>query len=286
MRFHVKLRRRREAKTDYQARTAMVKQDKNKYNTPKWRFVVRISNKNVTCQVVSSKLIGDEVLCCAYSHELPRYGLKVGLTNYAACYATGLLLARRLLKKVGMEDYEGIAEPDGEFFLEEADEEEEDYKNPFTCNLDVGLRRTTTGSRVFAAMKGATDGGLVIPHRENGKQFPGYYKDPDAGENYEADVCRKYIFGGHVGEYMEKLESENPDKYNRHFSQYIAAGVTADNMEEMYAGVHAAIRKDPAPSAKKAPSATTNKFKNKLKMSRAERRDHVVNKILARRRRA
>merc|ERR550539_1615854 len=67
----------------------------NKYNTPKWRFVVRLTNRDVVCQVVSATLIGDEVLCCAYSHELPRYGLKVGLTNYAACYATGLLLARR-----------------------------------------------------------------------------------------------------------------------------------------------------------------------------------------------
>lgn len=32
----------------------------------------------------------------AYAHELPRYGVKVGLTNYAAAYCTGLLLARRV----------------------------------------------------------------------------------------------------------------------------------------------------------------------------------------------
>ena len=43
----------------------------------------------------------------AYSHELPRYGLKVGLTNYAAAYCTGLLLARRVLTKFGLaEAYE------------------------------------------------------------------------------------------------------------------------------------------------------------------------------------
>ena len=36
------------------------------------------------------------VVCAAYSHELPRYGVKVGLTNYAAAYCTGLLLARRV----------------------------------------------------------------------------------------------------------------------------------------------------------------------------------------------
>lgn len=35
-------------------------------------------------------------MCAAYSHELPKYGIAVGLTNYAAAYCTGLLLARRV----------------------------------------------------------------------------------------------------------------------------------------------------------------------------------------------
>jgi len=286
MRFNPKMRRRREAKTDYQARGTMIRQDKNKYNTPKYRFVVRFTNKDVVCQIVSSKMIGDEVMCVAYSHELPRYGLNVGLTNYAAAYCTGLLLARRVLKKLGMEDYEGITEPTGDFFLEEADYEEEEPKEPFEAFLDVGLRRTTTGAKVYAAMKGAADGGIVVPHRDTGKQFPGWFKDADSGETYDADTCRKYIMGGHVGEYMTKLQEENAEKYNKHFSRYIAAGIEADDLEDLYTKVHAAIRSDPAPSAKKDPSATTNKYKNKPKSTRAEKRDHVVNKILARRARA
>merc|ERR1719181_1422068 len=243
-RYQVKYRRRREGKTDYQARRRMVIQDKNKYNMPKYRLVVRITNKDVCCQVVSSKVIGDEILCAAYAHELKRFGLEVGLTNYAACYCTGLLLARRLLKKIGMDDYEGVIENEeegiviGPHFLEEADYEEEDPKEPFTCYLDVGLRRTTTGSRVFAAMKGATDGGVVIPHRDNGKQFPGFYKDNDSGQpQFDADVCRKYIFGGHVSDYMKKLEEENEERYKSQFSQYIAKGVGADDLEDLYAKV-------------------------------------------------
>lgn len=40
-----------------------------------------------------------------------------------------------------------------------------DGPRPLRCYLDIGLVRTTTGQRVFAAMKGATDGGLDIPHR-------------------------------------------------------------------------------------------------------------------------
>lgn len=43
-----------------------------------------------------SRIEGDKILCAAYSHELPRFGVKVGLTNYAAAYCTGLLLARRV----------------------------------------------------------------------------------------------------------------------------------------------------------------------------------------------
>ena len=93
----------------------MTIQDKNKYNATKYRFCVRITNKDVICQIIQPKIAGDHCLCSAYSHELPKYGVEVGLTNYAACYATGLLCARRLLNKLGMDDdYEGQTEVDGE----------------------------------------------------------------------------------------------------------------------------------------------------------------------------
>lgn len=42
------------------------------------------TNKDITAQVISASIAGDLVLAAAYSHELPRYGLEVGLTNYAA----------------------------------------------------------------------------------------------------------------------------------------------------------------------------------------------------------
>ena len=47
-------------------------------------------------QIAYARLEGDVIVCAAYAHELPRYGVKVGLTNYAAAYCTGLLLARRV----------------------------------------------------------------------------------------------------------------------------------------------------------------------------------------------
>ena len=83
--------------------------------------------------------------------ELGRYGLTVGLTNYAAAYATGLLLARRVLTKFGLDKtYVGMEEPTGEDYnVEEA----EDGPRPFRALLDTGLKRTSTGSKVFAALK-------------------------------------------------------------------------------------------------------------------------------------
>merc|ERR1712029_1325951 len=113
-RFQVKFRRRREGKTDYYARKRLVVQDKNKYNTPKYRMIVRTSNKDICCQIAYARLEGDRILAAAYSHELPHYGLKVGLTNYAAAYCTGLLLARRVLKKLNLDGaYAGCTEVDG-----------------------------------------------------------------------------------------------------------------------------------------------------------------------------
>jgi len=284
MRFKPKMRRRRQAKTDYQARRTLITQEKSKYNANKLRFVVRISNRTVTCQIVNAKIIGDEVLCVAYSSELPRYGLKVGLKNYAACYATGLLCARRALAKFGLADtYEGTTEVDGTYFNQEDVDQEDDAPAPLRCFLDVGLRPTTTGARVFAAMKGAVDGGISIPHHENGKQFPGFWKDKDSGSGFEADVCRKYIFGGHVGEYMTKLQDEEPEKYESHFSDYIRNNIGADDLEEMYTALHNNIREDPSSLPKKVvdTSAIVSKYKSKRKKTMVERRDHVLNRILA-----
>ena len=140
-------------------------QDKNKYATPKYRLVVRFSNKNITCQVVYSTLTHDVVVASAYSKELPDFGLNFGLTNYAAAYCTGLLIARRILTKLGLADaYKGLAEASGEDYLVE---ENEEGPRPFFCLLDVGLKRTSTGSKVFAALKGALDGGLDIPHSDS-----------------------------------------------------------------------------------------------------------------------
>jgi large subunit ribosomal protein L5e len=237
-RFQVKFKRRRQAKTDYHARKRLVIQDKNKYKTPKYRFCVRITNRDIICQIFSADMTHDVCMLAAYSHELPRYGLKVGLTNYAAAYCTGLLLARRINSKLGL-DYEGNTEVNGEDYNVEADPE---GKAPFRALLDVGLRRTTTGARIFGALKGACDGGLDIPH--NDRRFPG---TEAAGSDFtpDAEVHKKYIFGGHVGEYMESLKEDDDEAYQRQFSRYIAEDIGPDDLEELYEKVHSGIRENP-----------------------------------------
>ncbi|XP_060523800.1 large ribosomal subunit protein uL18 [Cylas formicarius] len=271
-RYQVKFKRRREGKTDYYARKRLIVQDKNKYNTPKYRLIVRLSNRDITCQVAYSRIEGDKIVCAAYSHELPKYGVKVGLTNYAAAYCTGLLLARRLLKQLGLDNlYEGTTDVTGDEYNVEA---VDDGPGAFRCYLDVGLNRTTTGARVFAAMKGAVDGGLNIPHST--KRFPGFDAE---SKSFNAEVHRNHIFGIHVADYMKSLEEEDPEAFKRQFSQYIKLGVTADKIEEIYKNAHAAIRANPAleKKDKKAPVAGQKRW-NRRKLTLAERKDRVAQK--------
>jgi large subunit ribosomal protein L5e len=277
-RFQTKYRRRREGKTDYRARKRLVTQAKNKFNTPKYRMVVRISKRYVYTQITWATLKGDCILCQATSMELPKkYGLPAdfGLKNWTACYATGLLLARRVLKKLGLDQrYQGQTEIDGEEFMTEEPTENCDRggdPGPFSVCLDVGLQTTSTGARVFGALKGALDGGLLIPHSV--RRFPCGEKD-----SHDAELLKKYIFGGHVGEYMEAMEEDDAEMYAKHFARYIEADVTNDNMEETWQKVYDAIRKDPAhkKSDRKKPAKC---LKRKAKLNASQRQDRVNQKM-------
>lgn len=262
-RFQVKYRRRREGKTDYYARKRLVAQYKNKYNTPKNILVVRITNRDVIAQIIYSKIDGDVVRCAAYAHELPGFGLKVGLTNYAACYATGLLLARRLLKQFKLDTaYVGKEEADGELYEVE---ENEEGPAPFRAYLDIGLARATTGARVFGVLKGAVDGGLDVPHNE--KRFPGYDNDT---KEYDADMHRSMIFATHVKEYMEHLQEQDEDMYKKQFAHYLKNDLDADNVEETVENCHKAIRANPDRKAVEKKEVKKVKY-NKDRLSKEQR---------------
>ncbi|ESZ92263.1 hypothetical protein SBOR_7352 [Sclerotinia borealis F-4128] len=279
-RYQTKYKRRRSGKTDYYARKRLITQAKNKYNAPKYRLVVRFTNRDIVMQIVTSEITGDKVFCAAYSHELKAYGIDHGLTNWAAAYCTGLLIARRVLKKLGMdEDFTGVEEADGEYQLTEAAGDEE--RRPFKAFLDVGLQRTSTGARIFGAMKGASDGGILVPHSEN--RFPGY--DMESKE-LDAETLRKYIFGGHIAEYMETLADDDEERYKSQFQGYVDDEIEADGLEELYQEAHKNIREDPfkkvegEKKTKEEYKTESLKFKG-YKLSKDEKRERVKVKIAA-----
>nr|XP_027193600.1 60S ribosomal protein L5-like [Dermatophagoides pteronyssinus] len=208
-RYQVKYRRRREGKTDYQQRRNLIKQDLNKYQTRKYRFIVRFTNSKVICQVAYATLSGDIIVASADSSELTRFDIPIRNTL------------------------------DGEEYRAE----DQDFnKTPLRAVLDVGLSIVTRGNRVFGALKGACDGGLSIPHSI--KRFPGY--DPNSSDGaYDAELHRERIMGIHVAKYMKKLQEEDPEKYNRQFSRYIKLGITPENLESKIQAVHDAIRANP-----------------------------------------
>lgn len=244
--------------------------------------MVRFTNRDIIMQIVTAELTGDKVFASAYSHELRAYGINHGLTNWAAAYCTGLLIARRVLKKLGLDEtFEGVEEADGEFSLTEAAETDDGERRPFKAFLDVGLQRTSTGARVFGAMKGASDGGILVPHNE--KRFPGY--DMETKE-LDPEVLRNYIFGGHVSEYMELLADDDEERYKSQFQKYIDDDIEADGLEEMYEEAHKAIREDPfkkyesdAPKKTKEEWKAISKKHMTPKLTKAQREANVQKKI-------
>jgi large subunit ribosomal protein L5e len=270
-RYQTKYRRRREGKTDYQARRRLVFQDKNKYDSKKYRFVVRRTCTKIICQVIFATLSGDRVMTSASSQELRAHGLTAGLTNYAAAYATGLLCARRLLNLKKMDTmYEGVAKCDGKLYSV-ADHATD--RQPFKAHLDIGLVRATTGNRAFSAMKGAADGGLFVPHTE--KRFCGFkcvkeavvtnkrgkaQEAEKAKSSFSPEELKSHILGGHVQIYYDLLKKGDAAPFKKQFSQWEKCLVAAKvkTMEELYVKVHAAIRAKPA-FTKKAASKNVRK---------------------------
>ena len=196
-RFQVKWRRRREGKTNYYSRKKLLLQDKQKYNVAKYRLVVRFSKKNILCQLIYSRLEGDFVISSSYSRNLPNIGLPLINNNYSTSYINGLYLSKKFFS---------------ENFL---DIKKKQPKNNFTVILDLGLVRVTTGNKVFAAMKGAVDGGFSIPHNE--KRFPGFKKN----EDFEVEVMKDRIEGKHVFEYMKLLKDEDEEKFSTQFKSLV-----------------------------------------------------------------
>ncbi len=180
--YRVQLRRRREGKTDYQARKAMV-------ISRRPRLVTRPSIKNVTAQIIIAKPQGDQVLAAANSRELvKKYGWKAATGNIPAAYLTGLLCGLKA-KAAGID----------------------------SAILDIGMVIPTKGSKVFAILHGVIDAGIEVPHgdekivpdRAKGDHIALYAKSI-SGEDHE-------LYAAKFSKYT--AQGVAPEKVTEHFSK-------------------------------------------------------------------
>jgi len=180
-------------------------------------------------------------------------------------------LARRLLKKYRLDGiYKGSETVTGEQYNVE---DVEGKPRAFRAYLDIGLARTTTGARIFGAMKGAADGGIDIPHSV--KRFPGY--DSESKE-FNAEVHRKHIFGQHVADYMKSLMEEDEDAYKKQFSRFTKLGITPEELETIYSKAHSTIRADPEYKHTQKKTYTQKKRFNDKKITLAVRKNKIAQK--------
>ena len=230
--YRVKLRRRREGKTDYQARKALV-------SSGRPRLVTRTTLKNINAQIIIAKLHGDEVLAAANSRELAKtYGWKAPTGNIPAAYLTGYLCGLKAKAK-------GVT----------------------NAILDIGLNPPIKGAKVFAALSGVVDAGIEIPHSEDkivkermkGEHIAKYAKSLGTGsEDYQSKFS-KYTAKGVA-----------PEKISEHFTK-VKAEITAvikegkppapaepkEVTEKSVKETEPAVVKEEAPTPKKAPTKKT-----------------------------
>ncbi len=102
-RYRVPLRRRREGRTDYRLRLALLKSGKP-------RLVIRKTLRNLHAQLVEFHPKGDKVLAEATAQELAKFGWKGSTGNAKAAYMTGYLLGKKAGKKEAVVDF-GLQNP-------------------------------------------------------------------------------------------------------------------------------------------------------------------------------
>ena len=186
-RYAVPFRRRREGRTDYKLRRALVRSGKP-------RAVVRLTNKYVYVQITDAELRGDFVRASASSKELAKMGWKGAAGNIPSAYLTGALAARRAVAK-------GVKE----------------------AILDIGLKSSTKGSKLFAVLKGLSDAGLEVPHSDGPL--------PD----------KERIGGIHISEYAKKMAGD-PDVYRRMFSGYLKRGLKPEELSNHFEQIRQQIQ--------------------------------------------
>ena len=71
--------------------------------------------------------------------------------------------------------------------------------------------------------------------------------------------------GQHVADYMREMEEDDEENYQKHFAAYLENDLEADDLEELYEKVHAAIREDPSFEKAAAFTGIDKSFKKDVK---------------------
>ncbi len=185
-RWKVQFRRKREGKTDYRQRIRLLRSGRP-------RLVVRPSLKHVVVQVSRATSSGDLIIASAHSRELLGLGWKAYTGNLPAAYLTGLLCGYRA-RKAGVDK----------------------------CVLDLGMRNPTPKARVFAALKGALDAGLDVPHGDG--VLP----------------TDEQVHGQHIVQYAKKIKSDE-EIYRTRFSGYFKRKFSPEQLPEHFNQIREAI---------------------------------------------
>ena len=187
--YRVPYRRRRENKTDYASRRILATSEYP-------RLVVRVSNTSIIAQIIKSEIEGDYILTQTSSHELKKnYGWIASGKNIPAAYLIGYIIGKKALDQ-GIE----------------------------IVNLDMGLKRVTSGNKVFALVQGANDAGLEIP------------VDSDVIPSQEA------INGQVIADYAEN--TDDPIEYERRFSVYLRRGLRPEALPSHFDEVKTRIEEN------------------------------------------
>lgn len=161
--YKVPHRRRREQKTDYQQRRKLLKSDNP-------RVVVRTSNNHTKTHISYFERDGDRNTDFTTTEELAEYGWEHHTGNLPAAYLAGYLLGKRT---------------------------EEDK-----AVLDIGLRESREGGRIYAAVKGMNDAGLEVPVGEEA------YPDEDRVRGAHIDEIRDAGVEQNFEQVKENIEGE------------------------------------------------------------------------------
>ncbi len=178
--YELKLKRRRSGQTDYKKRLKMLLSRKP-------RLIVRKSLKHIRVQLATYDPKGDVVNATAVSSELTEFGWNYSTSSLPAAYLTGLLCGLRARSK-GLND----------------------------AVLDIGVNIPLSGSKLYAALKGAIDAGIKIP--ANPEIFP----------------TDERIKGVHVANYAAQLKKENPELFKKKFSSYISKKADPEKMPQAF----------------------------------------------------